>query len=202
MEKRDKNGLTEREFLESYSSDKYKKPSLTADIVLIARDGDKNKLLLIKRGGHPYIDCFALPGGFAEPGESIERTAARELYEETAVENVVFESIGVFSSPGRDPRGWVVSDAFLAVADKKDIRVLAGDDAAKAVWFSVFAECNGEKGKIFLEAGSEKINIEFEKKNVPSPFGVRAEYHITDDGGLAFDHALILATAMGKLGLI
>lgn len=200
MEKRDKNGLTEREFLESYSSDKYKKPSLTADIVLIARDGDKNKLLLIKRGGHPYIDCFALPGGFAEPGESIERTAARELYEETAVENVVFESIGVFSSPGRDPRGWVVSDAFLAVADKKDIRVLAGDDAAKAVWFSVSINSNGKN--IRLVSDGEEINIKFEKKNVPSPFGVRAEYHITDDGGLAFDHALILATAMGKLGLI
>lgn len=200
MEKRDKNGLTEREFLESYSSDKYKKPSLTADIVLIARDGDKNELLLIKRGGHPYIDCFALPGGFAEPGESIERTAARELYEETAVENVVFESIGVFSSPGRDPRGWVVSDAFLAVADKKDIRVLAGDDAAKAVWFSVFVNNNGKN--IRLVSDGEEINIKFEKKNVPSPFGVRAEYHITDDGGLAFDHALILATAMGKLGLI
>ncbi len=200
MEKRDKNGLTEREFLESYSSDKYKKPSLTADIVLIARDGDKNELLLIKRGGHPYIDCFALPGGFAEPGESIERTAARELYEETAVENVVFESIGVFSSPGRDPRGWVVSDAFLAVADKKDIRVLAGDDAAKAVWFSVFVNSNGKN--IRLVSDGEEINITFEKKNVPSPFGVRAEYHITDDGGLAFDHALILATAMGKLGLI
>lgn len=200
MEKRDKNGLAEREFLESYSSDKYKKPSLTADIVLIARDGDKNELLLIKRGGHPYIDCFALPGGFAEPGESIERTAARELYEETAVENVVFESIGVFSSPGRDPRGWVVSDAFLAVADKKDIRVLAGDDAAKAVWFSVFVNSNGKN--IRLVSDGEEINIKFEKKNVPSPFGVRAEYHITDDGGLAFDHALILATAMGKLGLI
>ncbi len=200
MEKRDKNGLTEREFLESYSSDKYKKPSLTADIVLIARDGDKNELLLIKRGGHPYIDCFALPGGFAEPGESIERTAARELYEETAVENVVFESIGVFSSPGRDPRGWVVSDAFLAVADKKDIRVLAGNDAAKAVWFSVFVNSNGKN--IRLVSDGEEINIKFEKKNVPSPFGVRAEYHITDDGGLAFDHALILATAMGKLGLI
>lgn len=200
MEKRDKNGLTEREFLESYSSDKYKKPSLTADIVLIARDGDKNELLLIKRGGHPYIDCFALPGGFAEPGESIERTAARELYEETAVENVVFESIGVFSSPGRDSRGWVVSDAFLAVADKKDIRVLAGDDAAKAVWFSVFVNNNGKN--IRLVSDGEEINIKFEKKNVPSPFGVRAEYHITDDGGLAFDHALILATAMGKLGLI
>lgn len=200
MEKRDKNGLTEREFLESYSSDKYKKPSLTADIVLIARDGDKNELLLIKRGGHPYIDCFALPGGFAEPGESIERTAARELYEETAVENVVFESIGVFSSPGRDPRGWAVSDAFLAVADKKDIRVLAGDDAAKAVWFFVLVNSNGKN--IRLVSSGEEINIKFEKKNVPSPFGVRTEYHITDDGGLAFDHALILATAMGKLGLI
>lgn len=200
MEKRDKNGLTEWEFLESYSSDKYKKPSLTADIILIACDGDKNELLLIKRGGHPYIDCFAFPGGFAEPGESIERTAARELYEETAVENVVFESIGVFSSPGRDPRGWVVSDAFLAVADKKDIRVLAGDDAAKAVWFSVFVNSNGKN--IRLVSSGEEINIKFEKKNVPSPFGVRSEYHITDDGGLAFDHALILATAMGKLGLI
>ena len=51
---RDKNGLTEEEFLKSYNPDKYPKPSLTADICIFAHS-DVTEILLVKRGGHPYI---------------------------------------------------------------------------------------------------------------------------------------------------
>ena len=85
---RDAKGLNEEEFLAQYNADKYPKPSLTADIVIF-RLHDDDRLpdaLFIRRKGHPYIGCLALPGGFAEKGETIETTAARELEEETGVE--------------------------------------------------------------------------------------------------------------------
>ena len=137
MELRDKNGLTEAEFLAQYDSSMYKKPSVTADVALIARDGAETKILTIRRGGHPYLGKWALPGGFAEEGESVEETAARELMEETGIEGIRGELFGVFSKPGRDPRGWVVTCAFRAVVDFALVRPSAGDDAADARWFTV-----------------------------------------------------------------
>ena len=97
-ELRDKNGLTEAEAIIEYRKKDYPKPALTADIVILAKEpggatvadqtapaGKPNtyKLLLIRRGGHPHLGRWALPGGFAEEGETIEETAARELEEET-----------------------------------------------------------------------------------------------------------------------
>ena len=81
MEQLDKNGLTQAEYIEKYRSKNYPKPALTPDIVLLG--DNRTKLLLIKRGGHPFIGQWAFPGGFAEESETIEQTAARELEEET-----------------------------------------------------------------------------------------------------------------------
>ena len=75
----DKNGLTEEEYLRGYNSDKFPKPSLTADIVIFRGE----EVLLIRRGGHPYLGCWATPGGFAEKNEELINTARRELEEET-----------------------------------------------------------------------------------------------------------------------
>ena len=76
--------MTEEEFLKSYNPDKYPKPSLTADICIFAHS-DVTEILLVKRGGHPYIGKWALPGGFANKNEPIEKTASRELKEETGI---------------------------------------------------------------------------------------------------------------------
>jgi len=122
--KLDSNGLTEEQFLEGYNSDKYPKPSLTADIVVFkVREGEEfPEVLLIRRKGHPFIGCLALPGGFSEPGETIETTAARELEEETGVKGIGITLVGIYSKPGRDPRGWTVSAAFTAKVKEGEIK--------------------------------------------------------------------------------
>ena len=143
MEARDANGLTEREFLAAYRDKHYPAPYLTADIVLLSGGKD---VLMIRRKGHPFLGCWALPGGFVEQGESAEEAALRELMEETSVTGFTtgdLNEIGLFSKPGRDPRGWVVSDAFLVFVDKEKIRFKAADDAAEAAWVTV--ERNGEE---------------------------------------------------------
>ena len=133
---KDKNGLTEAEFLASYRQGDYPRPSLTADLVIFVKNGEGVRLLMIRRGGHPYLGCWAVPGGFAEPGESIEETAARELEEETCLRGLPLVPVGLFSKPGRDPRGWVVSQAFVSVLSEAPAAV-AADDAAEVRWFSV-----------------------------------------------------------------
>lgn len=140
MELRDANGLTEREFLKAYRDKHYPAPYLTADVVLLSEGRD---VLLIRRKGHPFLGCWALPGGFVEPGESAADAALRELAEETNVTGFTeadIHEIGLFSKPGRDPRGWVVSDAFLVPVEREKIRASAGDDAADAAWIAVGRE--------------------------------------------------------------
>ena len=138
MELRDKKGLTEEEFLRQYNSDKYPKPCLTADNVLFSVSQEFGlEVLLIQRKGHPFMTRWAFPGGFADKGETLAQTAERELEEETGLKDVNTTLLGVYSAPGRDPRGWVVSAAYYTVVDRSRLKVMAGDDASDAKWFTV-----------------------------------------------------------------
>ena len=177
MELRDKNGLTEQEFLAGYNADKYPKPSLTADVAIFAREGEKLRLLLIRRGGHPYLGCLALPGGFADKNEPLEQTAARELLEETGVSGIPLQLVGVFSKPGRDPRGWVVTAAYTAVIDASQVTVTAGDDAADARWYEIEPEADGVGFR--LKDGVKELSPE-------------------SNGKLAFDHNEIILQALRR----
>ncbi len=114
---------------------KYPHPAVTADCVIFGFNGKEIKILLIERGNEPYLGYWALPGGFMKIDESVEEAAARELREETNLSNVYLEQFRVFSRPERDPRERVVTVAFIALVKPEDYEVLAGDDAAKAMWF-------------------------------------------------------------------
>lgn len=175
QEKRDARGLTETEAIVRYRSRNYPKPALTADIVVLARQRGRISILLVERGGHPYLGRLALPGGFANENEPVEQTAARELEEETGVRGLPMELVGVFSRPGRDPRGWVVSAAFAAVVEGSELSAQAGDDAAAARWYEIEQTLD----RLILRHGDQQIRAE----------------------DLAFDHGEILRTALRRLGL-
>lgn len=76
----------------------YKIPSLTTDIFIF--DDDFN-FILIKRLNDPYKDCWALPGGFVEYGESVESAAVREAKEETSIDVELIDLVNVYSKPDR-----------------------------------------------------------------------------------------------------
>lgn len=113
----------------------YPRPAMTADCVIFGFDGESIRLLLIERGVEPYKGYWALPGGFMRMDETIEECARRELMEETGVTDVYLEQCHTFSATTRDPRGRVVTVAFIALIRPSDYHIAAGDDAAKAVWF-------------------------------------------------------------------
>jgi 8-oxo-dGTP diphosphatase len=76
----------------------------------------EDKVVLIKRAESPFKGLYAIPGGFVEYGETVEDAAVREMKEETGLDVKLLGIIGVYSKPDRDPRGHVVSIAYLAEA--------------------------------------------------------------------------------------
>lgn len=121
---------------------KRKHPSVTVDVVLVAPLDGRLKVLLIKRKRPPYEGCWAIPGGFVEPNEPLEVAARRELLEETSAEPAVMEQLHTFGDPGRDPRGWTISVAYLAWSSASEVsagRLRAGSDAGEIGWFDLYA---------------------------------------------------------------
>lgn len=113
--------------------------ALTTDLVIFALDKGALKLLLIRRANAPFEDMWALPGGFLEDGETLEECAARELHEETGLEMRQLEQLAAFSAPGRDPRGDVVSVAYIALVRSDGRALRAGSDAREAKWIGIDA---------------------------------------------------------------
>ena len=160
MELRDKNGLTEAEFLANYRPGDYPRPSVAADIVIFTRKEDTVRVLLVRRGGHPCLGQWALPGGFVEPGETVGHAAARELEEETGISGVIPRQLFTFSQPGRDPRTWTMSVVHMAVVKEEEITVQAGDDAADAAWFTVVkTELKPGVCELCLDNGEDVLTV-------------------------------------------
>ena len=112
----------------------YPRPALTVDVAVVTREA-RPRVLLIQRAGEPFKDKWALPGGFAEPNERLIDSAKRELIEETGIDTSDLEQLYTAGDPGRDPRGWTVSVAFLARVEPGQLTPIAGDDAKAVKWF-------------------------------------------------------------------
>jgi 8-oxo-dGTP diphosphatase len=112
----------------------YPKPSVTVDMVIITLRGEELQVLLVKRDVAPYKSRWAIPGGFVQINESLEAAARRELREETGVIDVYLEQLYTFGNPGRDPRGRVISVAYIALVPAP-LAVEAGSDAREARWW-------------------------------------------------------------------
>lgn len=139
VEKRNERGETLKEFLAKYNPDKYKHPSTTVDMIVATVQDNSLKVLLVKRKDHPFIGCWATPGGFVQFGEDIDQAAMRELYEETGLKNnIYFHQLYTFGKADRDPRTHVITTAYLTLVPHEVIcQTMAGDDAADAQWFTV-----------------------------------------------------------------
>ena len=104
-----------------------------ASSAIVEREG---RFLLVRRRNPPAADLFAFPGGRAEPGETPEETAIRELFEETGLEGRearLFETLELLPEDGTPDSHFVLS-VFRVEAASETVAI-ADDDALEAGWF-------------------------------------------------------------------
>jgi 8-oxo-dGTP diphosphatase len=135
-----------------------RKFALTVDAVVF--DGDK--VLTIKRKNEPFQGMSALPGGFLDPGETLEQAVKRELHEETGIRALAAEFLGIYDTIDRDPRQRVISAAYLITSWSG--MPIAADDAAEVGWSHFYEELAFDHNLIVTEAipfrkSSKRINL-------------------------------------------
>ena len=115
---------------------KTRKEKIRKTVDAVIEDG-KGNILLIKRKYPPFIDHYALPGGFIEKGESPEHALKREVMEETNLSVKIVDKIGIYDDEHRDPRGLVHSTAFKCVVIGDISKMESGDDSKMVELFPI-----------------------------------------------------------------
>ena len=137
-----------------YDPDAYPPFAVTVDVAVFTIRGDELQVLLIERGGEPYLGALALPGGFVRPDEDLDQAAARELAEETGLRagSWHLEQLASYGTPERDPRMRVVTVAYWAIcAELPGLR--SGGDATAALLMPVKK----------IESGSVRLAFDHER---------------------------------------
>lgn len=112
--------------------------AITVDIIVFSIVDNCLCTLLVKRKNAPFKGMWAIPGGFVEENEQLKDAAARELWEETGVQQTDFKQLYAFDDLGRDPRGRTITVAHLAFCSKP-LPIRAASDAEKAQWMNIYA---------------------------------------------------------------
>lgn len=205
---RDSTGKDLQAFLEEYDPAKYLNPCNTVDTLVFTykvENGKKqiHRLLLIKRGNHPSIGWWALPGGFVDYRENLDEAALRELQEETGIQDIEVEQLKTYGAYDRDPRARIITTAYVTLVPEGVLRAEAGDDAKDAGWFCiedqlVSSECDNqmvtEVHCLKLTDASQSITTET-FVNVTYKEGTifkQKNYEVTKTKGLAADHGAIV----------
>ncbi|MFG6104633.1 NUDIX domain-containing protein [Leptothoe sp. EHU-05/26/07-4] len=119
----------------TYSYD-YPRPAVTVDCVVFGLDPTNSlQVLLIQRRLPPFVEQWALPGGFVQLDEALEQAARRELQEESGISGLFLEQLKAYGQPHRDPRGHTVTVAFYALVNLWSYQIKAATDAKQARWW-------------------------------------------------------------------
>lgn len=103
-------------------------------VVILTVVEEELRVLLIHRGGEPYLGWWALPGGVLYPSESLADAAARKLVEEAGVSNVYLEQLFSFDDLDGEVGSFAV--AYFALVDSRRVR-LRSEATWEPGWFAV-----------------------------------------------------------------
>ena len=194
--KKNAQALSEEQFLKLYNPEDYIRPSVTTDLLILGinKDYSSLKVLLVKRNEHPYLDRWALPGGFIQNDETAYNAASRILQSKTHLRDVYLDQIYTFTKPDRDPRTRVMSIAYMSLVSEPD--ETSSDDEA---WFNLkFTDQSIE-----LSNKEKGIFISYTLKKESFQNGIVRYENFTaalaGKEGLAFDHIEIVIEGIKKL---
>lgn len=197
---------SEEEFLKDYDSSIFEKLSLTTDILIFSVSSQENdnyrklskksfSVLLVKRNNYPFKDKWCLPGGFVGIDETIDDAAKRILANETNLHDIYIEQLYTFGDVHRDPRMRIISTAYMALIDKNQ---LSEEITKKASWFDLIFLEDEHKIHITLDNGTTNLNLVI-KKELRDKTTDRYDYIVEKNDGLAFDHAVVIASGISRL---
>jgi len=159
--------------------------AVAVDLVIFTVRGGRLHVLLIERGNTPFRGHRALPGGFVRDGETLDEAAQRELREETGVagDDLHLEQLRAYGDPDRDPRGRVITIAYLALGPDLPVP-RAGTDASDAHWTPVSEVLDGQVKLAFdheriLRDGLERARSQLEHTTIAAAF-CREPFTIAD----------------------
>lgn len=222
-EKRNKQGLTEEQFLLTYDPNQFERPSVTVDMLIftVVEEEKKNyrklpekvlSLLMIKRGDHPFLGQWALPGGFVQMNESLDQAALRELKEETNIDNIYMEQLYTWGDVDRDLRTRIISTSYMSLVDSSTLEIKASDDADDAKWFTVSFQLLQEQKKMtekgYVLQQLYKLSLFSDEDDLKAVVSItkvvegkvtKIDREVIQSNGIAFNHAKIIAYGIERL---
>lgn len=177
------------------------------DVVLASIIDNKLQILLVKRNDEPFKGDWALPGGYVGLDESLDEAMVRTLKEETNVRDITyFRQLYTFGEVHRDPRGRVISTAYISLTPSENLTVIAGDDAADARWFEIRKETlsvseNSRISQLSLYNETLDIQIDYEIVDLVVEKYIQKTSSLmpSSTARLAGDHMKIINMAMDEL---
>ena len=127
----------EEEFLKNYDASLYERISVAVDLLTFTVEDDCLKILMVRRGEHPFAGCLALPGVFVGRGETLDEAAMRGVLEETGLSGIYYEQLYTWGDLDRDPRTRVISVSYMNLVSRDQLSFRAGQRTTEAVLLPV-----------------------------------------------------------------
>lgn len=152
----------------THDLDRFGRPALTVDVVLLGATRDALWTLLVRRATAPFAGAWALPGGFVHIEESLGEAVERVLASKVGVDGVFFEQLYTFGELDRDPRTRVVSVAHYALVDPGRLEAIAEAAAGDRDVARIQVPWEGETGGPVevLDAGGGALPLAFDHQEI------------------------------------
>ena len=153
-------------------------------------------ILLEKRNKEPFKDRWGLPGGLLEPNDTLVDSAKKVLKKASNISNIYIEQLYTFDNLERDPRGRVISTSYVALIDKNRLKEKINNNVS---WFNIInIEDKDNIVNIVLNNGKETLKFSIRKK-LREKTTDRYEFYVHKNECLAFDHPIIILSALERI---